>query len=148
MDKKQIIDFLKVFQDYCHWMYFDREGVKAMAGRLVQHNGVKMYVNLRHDGNYMLKFPELKIELNVAPRIVASPPVEGTLENMIFEYEILNPEIIPAEFDETIREMAQGYCGSAFSRASMFCSFARLAPVSVDEIASDLETILLSSKII
>lgn len=146
MNKQQIIDLLRVLQDYCHWMYFRPEGVKAMAERLVQHNGVKMYVNLRPDGNYGLKFPELKIELNVAPRIVASPPREGTLENMIFEHEILNPEIIPAEFDQTIREMAQAFCGSSFGRASMFCSFARLAPVSIDGIAGDLENILLSSK--
>lgn len=136
--KEQVVEVLTCMQDYFRWMYYDPKSVEKLNNRTVEHKGLKFNLRVREDGLYSVKILEKDIEVLVQPRYIHHPPFKDCIENTKYECKILNQEVIPVDILHIVQEAIHAFTSSFFTRTIAFCLFARLQPVSIDEISNDL----------
>ena len=134
--KEQIKEVIERLQDYACWVFGTKASAENLSKRKTTHNGRQFSISIDEKGYYDVNLDNGAV-CKFAARVVNYPSSADCIDNVNFEYSILNAEDLLPQ-DLAYSKEVSIFVMSLLQRTVAFNFLSRMTEQTVDELVKDL----------
>ncbi len=137
MKKEDVKKVLEALQQFAAWMYYSPDAVNMFKAQKFPFEEKVLSIDINANGDYVLVADDQSTGVYKVGCITSPIEIEGTMDNLGYQLELLNKEELDAEQLEYFKR-AGVFVLSAFQRSNAFQFFCRMAPETIANLANSL----------